>query len=208
MPSSSTVRQWTLPKRQWAPPDTTAVPILAAWMTAEAAAAVAPPATRTEVPITPNPMPSEPSIICATKPATQEDEQAFHGRSWASRSGAGAGTSPEPEISPLSHGEAGQVNRSADLNREELYPDRVPGSQSGPEIPRRVGGSAGWVVRDFLPWRPNTLHYEDTQVEITKLVVGPMDNNVFVVRCRQTGEAVLLDAANEHEKLLELCERG
>ena len=51
------------------------------------------------------------------------------------------------------------------------------------------------------------MHYEDTQAEITKVVVGPMDNNVYVVRCRQTGEAVLLDAANEHEKLLELCER-
>lgn len=51
------------------------------------------------------------------------------------------------------------------------------------------------------------MHYEDTQAEITKVVVGPMDNNVFVVRCRQTGEAVLLDAANEHEKLLELCKR-
>src|SRR5438034_5052669 len=49
------------------------------------------------------------------------------------------------------------------------------------------------------------MHYEDTQAEITKLVVGPMDNNVFVVRCTQTGEAVLLDAANEHEKLLDLC---
>ena len=51
------------------------------------------------------------------------------------------------------------------------------------------------------------MHYEDTQAEITKVVVGPMDNNVYVVRCRQTGEAVLLDAANEHEKLLELCQR-
>ena len=50
-------------------------------------------------------------------------------------------------------------------------------------------------------------HYADTQVEITKLVVGPYDNNVFVVRCRTTGESVLLDAANEHEKLLELCQR-
>jgi glyoxylase-like metal-dependent hydrolase (beta-lactamase superfamily II) len=28
---------------------------------------------------------------------------------------------------------------------------------------------------------------------------------VFVIRCRETGEAVLIDAANEHEKLLELC---
>jgi glyoxylase-like metal-dependent hydrolase (beta-lactamase superfamily II) len=51
----------------------------------------------------------------------------------------------------------------------------------------------------------DTLHYSDTQAEIHKLVVGPMDNNVFVLRCTQTGEAVLLDAANEHEKLLELC---
>ena len=37
------------------------------------------------------------------------------------------------------------------------------------------------------------------------MVVGPFDNNVFVVRCRQSGEAVLIDAANEHERLLELC---
>lgn len=50
-----------------------------------------------------------------------------------------------------------------------------------------------------------TLHYSDTQMEITKLVVGPYENNVFVVRCRETGDAALFDAANEHEKLLELC---
>ena len=30
---------------------------------------------------------------------------------------------------------------------------------------------------------------------------------MFVLRCKQTGDAVLLDAANEHERLLELCER-
>jgi glyoxylase-like metal-dependent hydrolase (beta-lactamase superfamily II) len=51
------------------------------------------------------------------------------------------------------------------------------------------------------------MHYEDTQAEIHKLVVGPMDNNVFVLRCKDTGEAVLLDAANEHDKLLALCRR-
>ena len=49
------------------------------------------------------------------------------------------------------------------------------------------------------------LHFEDERAEIHKLVVGPMDNNVFVLRCKQTGDAVLIDAANEHEKLLELC---
>jgi len=51
------------------------------------------------------------------------------------------------------------------------------------------------------------LHFCDEQAEIHKLVVGPMDNNVFVLRCRATGDAVLIDAANEHERLLELCRR-
>jgi glyoxylase-like metal-dependent hydrolase (beta-lactamase superfamily II) len=52
---------------------------------------------------------------------------------------------------------------------------------------------------------PNSLHYQDSQAEIHKVVVGPMDNNVYVLRCKETGDAVLLDAANEHERLLELC---
>jgi glyoxylase-like metal-dependent hydrolase (beta-lactamase superfamily II) len=53
----------------------------------------------------------------------------------------------------------------------------------------------------------DTLHYQDEQAEIHEVVVGPMDNNVFVLRCRRSGEAVLIDAANEHDKLLELCRR-
>ena len=51
------------------------------------------------------------------------------------------------------------------------------------------------------------MHYEDTQAEIHRVVVGPMDNNVYVLRCKETGDAVLIDAANEHEKLLEMCQR-
>ena len=47
------------------------------------------------------------------------------------------------------------------------------------------------------------LHYSDTQVEIHRFVVGPIANNVFVVRCKATGDAVLVDAANEHDLLLE-----
>ena len=35
-------------------------------------------------------------------------------------------------------------------------------------------------------------------------IVGPFENNVFVVRCKGTGEAVIIDAANEHELLLEV----
>ena len=52
----------------------------------------------------------------------------------------------------------------------------------------------------------STLHWEDTAAEIHRVVVGPMDNNVFVLRCKQTGDALLIDAANEHERLLELCQ--
>lgn len=51
------------------------------------------------------------------------------------------------------------------------------------------------------------MHLEDSRLEVHRLVVGPVDNNVFVLRCKETGEAVLLDAANEHEKLLDLCRR-
>jgi glyoxylase-like metal-dependent hydrolase (beta-lactamase superfamily II) len=52
---------------------------------------------------------------------------------------------------------------------------------------------------------PTTIEYEDTAVSVHKVVVGPMDNNVYIVRCRSTGDALLIDAANEHELLLELC---
>ncbi|HMU78730.1 MAG TPA: MBL fold metallo-hydrolase [Microthrixaceae bacterium] len=50
-----------------------------------------------------------------------------------------------------------------------------------------------------------TLHVSDTDMEIHKVVVGPMDNNVFVLRCRHRGDAVLIDAANEHDVLLDLA---
>ena len=51
----------------------------------------------------------------------------------------------------------------------------------------------------------DTQIWSDTGIEVHQVVVGPMDNNVYVVRCTETGEAVLLDAANEHDRLLELC---
>ncbi|MCU1373920.1 MAG: hypothetical protein JWO68_1206 [Actinomycetia bacterium] len=51
----------------------------------------------------------------------------------------------------------------------------------------------------------STLHWSDERAEIHRVVVGPYENNVFVLRCTETGDAVLLDAANEHELLLELC---
>jgi glyoxylase-like metal-dependent hydrolase (beta-lactamase superfamily II) len=50
-------------------------------------------------------------------------------------------------------------------------------------------------------------HWEDDTAEIHRTVVGPMDNNVFVLRCKGTGAAVLIDAANEGPRLVELAER-
>ena len=39
---------------------------------------------------------------------------------------------------------------------------------------------------------------------ITKVAVGPMDNNAYLLRCTQTGELALIDAANEADTLLAL----
>jgi len=49
--------------------------------------------------------------------------------------------------------------------------------------------------------------WEDAACELHRMVVGPVDNNVYVLRCRRTGEALLVDAANEHDALLEVCRR-
>ena len=48
-------------------------------------------------------------------------------------------------------------------------------------------------------------HYDTGTVRVDKIVVGPYENNAYVVRCKGTGEAVLIDAANEHELLIPLC---
>jgi glyoxylase-like metal-dependent hydrolase (beta-lactamase superfamily II) len=43
---------------------------------------------------------------------------------------------------------------------------------------------------------------------VTKLAVGPLDNNAYLLRCSQTGDMVLIDAANEAGRLLELVGDG
>ena len=47
--------------------------------------------------------------------------------------------------------------------------------------------------------------WSDAAAEVHQIVVGPMDNNVYILRCRRTGDAMLIDAANEHEALLDIC---
>jgi len=42
---------------------------------------------------------------------------------------------------------------------------------------------------------------------IVKVSVGQMDNNAYLVTCSQTGETLLIDAANDADILLELIER-
>jgi glyoxylase-like metal-dependent hydrolase (beta-lactamase superfamily II) len=39
---------------------------------------------------------------------------------------------------------------------------------------------------------------------VTKLAVGPMDNNAYLLRCTSTGQQVLVDAANDADALLDL----
>jgi glyoxylase-like metal-dependent hydrolase (beta-lactamase superfamily II) len=45
-------------------------------------------------------------------------------------------------------------------------------------------------------------HYEDDDIRIRKLCVGPYENNTYVVVCRKTGQAVIVDAANEPDRLV------
>jgi glyoxylase-like metal-dependent hydrolase (beta-lactamase superfamily II) len=41
-------------------------------------------------------------------------------------------------------------------------------------------------------------------LSITKVSVGPMDNNAYLLRCRATREQLLIDAANDADRLLEV----
>lgn len=58
----------------------------------------------------------------------------------------------------------------------------------------RVGGPAD--VREL------------SRITISKLAVGPMDNNAYLLRCNRTGAAALIDAANEADRVLELLGGG
>ena len=51
------------------------------------------------------------------------------------------------------------------------------------------------------------LVWSDASSEVHRFVVGPVENNVYVVRCRTTGQAALIDAANEHDRLLRVATR-
>ena len=46
------------------------------------------------------------------------------------------------------------------------------------------------------------------ELTITKLSVGPSDNNAYLLRCMSTGEQLMIDAANEPDRLIDLVGRG
>src|SRR6266545_2397037 len=71
---------------------------------------------------------------------------------------------------------------------------------SDPESSRATGdGYTGRVV----PGGPPDVR-ELAHLVITKVSVGPHDNNAFLLRCRATGEQLLIDAPTEAERLLEV----
>jgi glyoxylase-like metal-dependent hydrolase (beta-lactamase superfamily II) len=45
-------------------------------------------------------------------------------------------------------------------------------------------------------------------VTITKLSVGPMDNNAYLLTCLETGDALLIDAADDSERIADLLGIG
>ena len=45
-------------------------------------------------------------------------------------------------------------------------------------------------------------------ITITKLSVGPMDNNTYLLVCRHTGDGLLIDAANDNQRIGDLLGDG
>jgi glyoxylase-like metal-dependent hydrolase (beta-lactamase superfamily II) len=75
-------------------------------------------------------------------------------------------------------------------------------------------------TRDGRRWEDSVSYTGDVEVggapdvrelpglTITKVAVGPYDNNAYLLRCTATGEQVLIDAASEPERLFELIGDG
>ncbi|CAM5779007.1 MBL fold metallo-hydrolase [Cellulomonas persica] len=60
---------------------------------------------------------------------------------------------------------------------------------------------------DVSPGGPPALRVLD-EVEIRKASVGPMDNNAYLVTCRRAGAQLLVDAAADADRLLDLVREG
>ena len=77
-------------------------------------------------------------------------------------------------------------------------------------ISTRTGGGYGagmTYTGNVQVGGPPDVH-ELSELIITKVAVGPMDNNAYLLRCRDTGEQLLIDAANDADTLLRLLGEG
>ncbi|MBV8933138.1 MAG: MBL fold metallo-hydrolase [Kutzneria sp.] len=67
------------------------------------------------------------------------------------------------------------------------------------------------VVEDYTghvqPGGPAAIRTLDV-LTITKISVGPMDNNAYLLVCRRSGDALLIDAAADPERLSDLLGHG
>jgi len=82
-------------------------------------------------------------------------------------------------------------------------PARFPISRPGTRHLRRVVSYHGSVT----PGGPPDVR-ELAHLVISKLSVGPMDNNAYLLRCLDTGEELLIDAAAEPQRLLQTVGAG
>jgi glyoxylase-like metal-dependent hydrolase (beta-lactamase superfamily II) len=69
-----------------------------------------------------------------------------------------------------------------------------------------VTGTGTYTGDVFVGGPPDTR--ELPGLSLVKLAVGPMDNNAYLLRCTETGDMVLIDAANEAARLLDLVGGG
>jgi len=54
-----------------------------------------------------------------------------------------------------------------------------------------------------MPRVPRLTHWSNGGVDVTKICVGPLENNAYLLVCRATGATVIVDAADEPATLLD-----
>jgi glyoxylase-like metal-dependent hydrolase (beta-lactamase superfamily II) len=82
------------------------------------------------------------------------------------------------------------------------------GSAVGSAIPGGLRKDAGMTYSGDVQVGGPADRRELPALTIDKLAVGPMDNNAYLLRCTATGDGLLVDAANEPGRLLELIGDG
>jgi glyoxylase-like metal-dependent hydrolase (beta-lactamase superfamily II) len=73
-----------------------------------------------------------------------------------------------------------------------------------PRVDKTEGETVAYTGDVTVGGAPDTR--ELPGLTVTKVAVGPMDNNAYLLRCGQTGTMVVIDAANEAARLLELID--